>query len=273
MAIKIKFMFNEGREGSPLEKLSQISGEIEMFLRYLCKDIGISSDKGRWVATNFENGSGSVCFDTKYLGSVAEKDKHCFLDNLLYITDFKPEIYRNGASDVQLETISQFYKITKPIEFDERIKIGIYAKGDDTPAKWVTLTKDSADNVLHKIEPNIIYYGSVSGIIHELFKETKPPYFRLRGAIHANLVNCYFEERLYSDVISALNEKNTLIYVFGKIQANKINRKIEKVFADKIKLAPKLTDKEYDDFFGCMPEFTSKLRTSPYRRELSDNDQ
>jgi hypothetical protein len=253
--IKIRVSLAKGRVGIPLEKLGDVVSETQRFLKLLCRDVGISVAKGEWIASNFENNS--VDFDSSYVGKYEEKKVLEFNNAMRYVTSQEPgkQITYGIVSN---DTLLQYSNIAKPIDPDEQVLIGIYENGGVTPKEWTSLTREYANHIIETVQAVIEYYGTVYGVIHAFFKGSHPPYFTLRDALTGDLVKCIFEERLYKNVVSTLERRDAIVYAFGLVRANSLSRKIEDIFVSNIRPAPALTEKEYGEFFGSIPNIKNE---------------
>ena len=267
--LKIRFEINPGRVGAPLDKLAQIAGEAELFLRMVCEDVGLKVPKGEWLATNFQNNS--VDFDAVHSGDYGENNIHQFNGGILDVASYDPDRQKiNGK--IRAKTYSQYAKLGNALAVDEKIGIGVFDNGNVEPTKWRYLDKAKAIKISATLQEKISYYGSIFGNIYTLFKGAKPQYFTLREHINGELVSCYFGADLYPDVIKALESRKANIYVHGLITAFRSARKIESVRVGKIMVAPVLSDKEYRRFFGAAPDITGSLTTEQYIDEARDHD-
>jgi hypothetical protein len=252
--IKIRILLNKGRVGIPLDKLGNITGETLRYLKLLIRDVGVSNTKGDWIAENFENGS--LAYDSAYVGNYTPEQKDRFNTGMLYVSTLgQGEKQPNGF--VSNETILQYAKIANHIDPDEIVEFGIY-NGNGTPNEWKKLTKESANKVTQLIRTYVDYYGSVYGTIHAFFKGATPQYFNLRDSLSGELVKCTFERSLYPEIVKALRDQNSVIYVFGRITSNIVSKSIEDIAVSSIKIAPELSDDDYQAFFGCAPNIKAK---------------
>jgi hypothetical protein len=249
--IKIRIQLNKGRIGIPLDKLGNIANETLKFLKLMVRDVGISSPEGNWIAQNFENGS--LSYDNIY-SKICEKEQISqFNKGMEDVTSLgQGIIISNGF--VSNETLLQYTNIAKYIEVDEKIEFGLYTNGDGLPKEWKELTRKKADIIIQKIQTNVEYYGSVYGSMYSLVKGAKPPFFILRDFLTGDLIHCDYDKDYYTDVVNALKKQTSTIYVHGRVRANIISKKIDFISVNNIKIAPELSDEEYNSFFGCAPD-------------------
>jgi hypothetical protein len=69
--LKLRLRFNPGREGTPLDKLGDFATQTEKFLRAFASDLGVTVQKGEWLAKEFRNESTS--WDTLYVEPVDDE--------------------------------------------------------------------------------------------------------------------------------------------------------------------------------------------------------
>ena len=259
--IKIRIQINKGKEGAPLSKLASINKETERFLRLLGEDTGLPVSKGEWIATNFENNS--VDYDIAFLGDYETTHMQEFNKGMLFTTNYEPEQKKlNGR--VRHETLRQFAKITDSLDIDEKIDFGLYETGKEKPAEWKPLTKERADRLKRALEAKVEYYGTIYGVVHALFKGTDPPYFTINDYLTQNRVKCIFDDAYYNEVLEALKTRKGIVYASGMITSERISRQIEKLIVSKIHPAPKMSEEEYEAFFGSFPDITGDLTTEEY---------
>ena len=236
--IKIRIKIGEGVRGVPINKLAEVSGGWERFLRFLSEDSGITIQKGQWIATNFEESS--LAFTAEPISKVKETETARFRDNYNYVTDYDP-IHPIKPCPVRYETLVQYARLIEPLEAHE------------------SLTKTQANNIINEIETGVEYYGTIHGVIHAFFKGADPPYFTIREHWSNDLIKCFFQVDLYKNVYVTLEKRDALVYTHGSINANKNTKKIEQIWVDKIVAAPELSRKEFDKFFGSAPNYTGSL--------------
>jgi hypothetical protein len=257
--LRVKLILNEGGEGVPLSQLTDIAEEAEKFLRYLAQDAGISVQRGEWLARNFRNRS--VRFDVERESAIPIDAIKEFNQKFEYVDRVKNEKRRlNG--EVQYRTLVQYTKIAKALGPHEKIGFGLYRADEEKPYRQVPLTKRDAEILAGFLAEEVTYRGSIHGVIHDLGVEEL--WFHLRLAKSHNLVRCEFREHLYHDVIDACERRKALVYVHGIITARRVDRQIEKIKVDRIKVAPRLTEEHYQAFFGADPNYAGELNSETF---------
>jgi hypothetical protein len=89
-------------------------------------------------------------------------------------------------------------------------------------------------------------------------------WFQLRRSGSNDLVRCDFREALYSEVHEACNRRNALVYVHGLITARRVDQQVTEMRAEKLKVAPSLSDEQYRAFFGADPEYTGNSSSEEF---------
>lgn len=97
--LKLRLRFNPGREGTPLDKLGDFATQMEKFLRAFAADLGVTVQKGEWLAKEFRNESTS--WDTLYVEPVDDEVTRAGMKALDALTGPDPYSACN-AGDVQL---------------------------------------------------------------------------------------------------------------------------------------------------------------------------
>lgn len=259
--IRVHVKFHEGREGAPLDKLSQITEKWDLFLRSLASDVGLSIGKGEWIGVNFA--SGSVAFDIIHAGDYRDKEVRSFKKGLREVSSFDPSKGKRPNGRYSGKTLLRYAQIGEPLSLGERISIGIYEEPEKL-TECPPLSKRLSIELLSELDKSLDYYGTIYGTIHALYKGPKPMYFQLREYLSDALVPCEFKEELYGDVIKALERPLAIVYVSGLITANKVSREIKRIETQEIKPAPTLSQEEYEKFFGFAPEISGSLTTEEY---------
>jgi hypothetical protein len=144
----------------------------------------------------------------------------------------------------------------------EKITFGLYRPDDDKPYIYALLTKRDAEIMAGFLSEEVTYSGSLDGRIHNVGVEELS--FQLRRSRHPGLVKCEFEESLYRDVIEACKYRHALLYVHGLVTARRIDQEITRVRADKIKVAPRLSDEHYHSFFGSDADYTGDMSSEDF---------
>jgi hypothetical protein len=189
--LKLRIELNKGRAGAPLEKLGDITRQIDRFLRSVADDLKLEVKRGEWLAQNFRNGS--VSYDVAFQVDVPESKVRHFNQCIEFVADYDPDAEGiNGL--VSDATLLEFGRLGERIDPDETIGLGIYAP-DRKRLKWRRVEYRKASRIRQAIEIPIKSYGSVQGVFHAWLKEAQQPFFQLRELATENLVRCYYTER------------------------------------------------------------------------------
>lgn len=250
--LKIRFSINKGRLGAPMAKLARISEQAEKFLRSLAADSGVEIKQGEWLAVNF--GNGSVEYDAEFHGVINNAAAQIFVRGAELLADYDPENEGLNSAVVSEVTALEYSKIGALIDPDETIGMGIYPALGGSP-KWRQITYGKTAAIRKQIERPIPAFGSVQGIIHTLHKEARDPHFQMRELSTEAMVKVYYPNALYSEVASALLERNTLIVASGNILYDRASRAASEMRMEGLKKLPTLSTAEFEGFFGSAPNF------------------
>jgi hypothetical protein len=142
--IKLRVELNKGRTGAPIEKLADVSRQLDKFLRALAVDLQIEVKKGEWLAVNFENGS--VKYDAALQIDVREIEFRRFNGSIEFIADYDPD--SEGSNGLVSDATLLEGRIGTCIDPDEAVNLGIYAApGSRKPKKWRQISYRSATRV------------------------------------------------------------------------------------------------------------------------------
>jgi hypothetical protein len=252
-------VMNEGGEGVPLSQLTDIAEEAEKFLRYLAEDAGISVRRGEWLARNFENRS--VRFDVEREAHISIEGAKEFNRKFEYVDRVKSE-RRSLNGEVRHRTLVQYARIANSLGPHEKVAFGLYRGDDPQPYRYAPLTKREAEILSGFLAQEITYRGTIHGVIHVLGVEDL--WFQLRRTRTGGLVRCDFHQGLYHAVVEACERPHAVVYVHGRITARRVDRELIKLRADRIKVAPALSDERYRAFFGIDPDYTGELSSEDF---------
>lgn len=265
--IRVRLELNKGRTGAPLAKLGRIAEQADKFLSSLASDCDIDAKPGEWLAVNFRNGS--VSYDAEFQGEVNEAAAEIYSKSLMFVVDFDPDIEgTNGV--VKSRSLLEYSKIGSLIDPDEVIGIGIYHPGSDKP-KWRRISYNNASRIRAQLETPLPGYGSVQGIVHAWYKESRDPYFSVRELSTDTLVRCHYSPSLYADVARVVQERNTVIVAEGAISYDRASRAPIDIRAERIMPVAMLSGAEFERFFGSVPGYTGDLTTDEYIDSLRED--
>lgn len=261
--LRIRLRFNPGREGSPMDKLGEFSSQTEKFLRSLANDLGIVAKKGQWLAKNFTNES--VAFDGEFADSVPDEIALKGLHAMELISGEEPlEACNRGV--IGYGTITEFSRINKILDPDEKFYIGLYRDGEDKPAEnnWREISYSRIAEIRQLLDAPFVTSGSIQAIIHAWASGANPPFLHLRDLASGGLVRCNYDEKLYPKIHTAHKQAHTTIHVYGDITWDRSNNSITEINAKDIEISETLTEAEFLNLFGSMPKFTGELSTADY---------
>ncbi len=264
--IRVKIELNKGRRGIPIQKLSKINEEIDMFVRSLAKDLDLETIPKEWIAHNFQNGS--VAFEIECQREASRNQVVNFTAGVREATD----VSQNKLEKVSIcstQTLRQFARIADPIEPDETIDFSTYDdEKSSKPIETFSFTRKRAETVKNIVDKVIEYEGSIFGTIHLLNNGANPPYFDLRDLVSGGLVKCYYNnDKVYRDVVKALNEKKAKLYASGLIRVLVLGRKVEWIKVKRIELAPKYKDGDINKLHGSLKNLGKNFDTNKYLAE------
>jgi hypothetical protein len=246
---------NRGRIGVPLQKLSEVVKETENFLKMLAEDVELPGDKRQWLGLDFQ--SGSLRFIAEYATPVEPRQFSEFSSSF-------DDVRRGRLGRVRPATRIQYAHIAEPLANDEAVDFGIYKTPDDTIPEFLSLSKRDLALILGEIQQPVESQGAVQGIIHSLFMGSQPPHFFLRELSTDNLVKCIYHHGAYPQLARALQRESAVVHVYGTLKTNVDERRVEQVNVDKIDLADEMSEQEFNNVFGCSPNFTGSLTTQEF---------
>src|SRR5690606_34858187 len=91
------------------------------------------------------------------------------------------------AVKIRTETRRQFRKVTRALDPDEYMRVGVYRGDEHRPDRWYKVQRSDAVELTEGIIDRGTY-GEVQGVVNAFFKEAQPPYVRIRELSTGNLV-------------------------------------------------------------------------------------
>ena len=258
--LKLRIELNKGREGAPLDKLGDITRQLEKFLRSLADDLNIDVKKGEWLGQNFRNGS--VSYDACFQVDISDSKIRHFNECVEFVADYDPDAEGVNAL-VSDATLLEFGRLGERIDPDETIGLGIYSP-DRKRLKWRRVEYRKASKIRHAIEIPIHAYGSVQGVFHAWLKESQQPFFQLRELSTENLVRCYYADSMYQQIVESLKRRISIVHVSGNMKLDRAKRSIEEVRVDRLDRMEPLSDEQFRDFFGASPKLTGDMSTQQF---------
>jgi hypothetical protein len=259
--LRVRFVFNPGRVGSPMDKLGEFSCQTERFLRALSLDLGIETRKGQWLASHFADGS--VEFDAELAAPVSDAEAARGREALFTITGEHPlEACNKGI--IGYTTVAEFARIGRPLDPDDKFRVGIYSNGGATPSDWREVHSHRMAEIRRLLDTPLTSYGSVQGTVHAWHTGARPGFFQVRELSSGALVHCFYRGDLYSKVHQATRVPNTVIHVYGDIRWDRATNAIIEVEAKDLDLTEALSEQDFERLFGSIPDFTGTMSTADY---------
>jgi hypothetical protein len=261
-SLRVRIVMNRGRVGVPLHKLSEVVEHTERFFRLLAEDVQIQG--GEWIGLDFSNGS--LAFDAEYVAPVPVdfsqiKDFNSIFDDL---HKGKP------SAGVRTATRYQYAQVAEQLDDDELIDFGLYKDGAPV---FTSLSKRDIPAILGDLQTVVESQGSFQGTIHSLYLASEPPHFFLRELSTETLIKCTYAPERYNDLVDALKVPNTVLHVYGISKINLPARNVEHIRAERIDRAQKMSDKDFEKFFGCAPNLTGELSTQEFIDTVRERDE
>ena len=258
--IKLRIEINKGRAGAPLEKLGDITRQLDRFLRALASDLKMDVKRGEWLALNFRNGS--ISYDAAYQVDVPESKLRHFNQCIEFVADYDPDAEGlNGL--VSDATLLEFGRIGERIDPDEAIGLGLYSP-DRKRLRWRRVEYRRASRIRQAMELPVQSYGSVQGVFHAWLKEATQPFFQLREFSTENLIRCFYKDDLYPRIIEGLQHRNAVVHASGQMKLDRAKRSVEEMRVERIDQVQALSDDEFRQFIGSSPKLTGELTTQEY---------
>lgn len=267
---RLRFKLNPDRPGVGLAKLSKQTENIEMFLRSLAADLGVSDASNLWLAKDFKNGS---CISTAELQAVVEaEDAAKFNDGVEALTTYKSSGKRAVPSFVSAATVGRFAAIRHGLDVGEPIGLATFNVETGRLNRWHKIERLHFEEVAASIDSEVVYVGSVMGSTHDWVKGAKEPYVTIREINTSELIKCTYSDEDYSRVAKLFANKSAVVVVGGTVLYNRITGRTEITKATDFDLAPEISDEEFNRFFGCAPGFTGSVNTDDFIRNGRDDE-
>lgn len=258
--LRIKIELNPGGDGVRLDKLANISGELEKFLRSLAVDCGVTANLGEWVAREFYNGSmGAI---VEHVGTVDPAATMKFNAGIKRFATFDADrdVFNGEYSET---TIRQFVQIGERLDPDELVKIGL---GNDVAdgghVDWYPIAKRKTMEVEEATLRPIFYFGSVQGKLGTWFKESD--FIYVRDAVYGVLVRCNYRSNMYGTIHKFYSDKNAVVHVSGRIKSDRLSGVPKEISVDSIEGFDRLSDSDFAGLFGGAPNFIGDESAAEY---------
>jgi len=137
--LRVRLELNRRSAGVPLDKLASVVEETRKFFHLLAEDVHIESERGEWMASDFD--TESLNFTAEYSGPVTADQARAFGAAFA------------GATSLRRATIAQFTRIADFLGEDELVGFGLYQADQETePSEWRCLSKRDAQRFGQEIQ-------------------------------------------------------------------------------------------------------------------------
>jgi TonB family protein len=137
--LRVRLELNRRSAGVPLDKLASVVEETRKFFHLLAEDVHIESERGEWMASDFD--TESLNFTAEYSGAVTADQARAFGAAFA------------GATSLRRATIAQFTRIADFLGEDELVGFGLYQADQETePSEWRCLSKRDAQRFGQEIQ-------------------------------------------------------------------------------------------------------------------------
>jgi hypothetical protein len=260
--LRVRFKFNPGRKGAPLDRLGEFTVQAEKFLRSLAHDLNLEAKKGEWIADNFHNASFDC--DAEYGGDLTDSDRNHGITALDAIFGDDPLTACSSGMVTPL-TVAEYAKIGEVLSPGDYFEAGIY-KDDDAveppPLRQVTYKK--TEEIKRLLRTPYISEGAVQGVTYNWAFGADPPFFNIRALQSSQLVRCEYEKELYQRVHDATAVENAVVMVYGTLHWDRLTDAIVRIRVSDIERTNSLSIAEFNRLFGSAPEFTGDMSTAEY---------
>ena len=257
---------NKGRVGIPLSKLVSIVAETSQFLELLAEDIGLKS--ATWVAKDFDNNS--VDFNCECLVEDFETERRG--QSALRVVANNNRGDSIFANIIRPKTWRQFAEITKTIDDDEKVNIGI-VNGSGSPEMF-SISKERLIEENARRPKTAKYFGEIQGIVHAFYKEVDEPKFVIRELSSKRLVDCFFDKKnveMYKHAVKLLEDQHGVVFVEGEVTESLDDGIAESVKVSDFRPAPTFDVEKFEKGIGAFPNITSGQSTERYIEEFREH--
>ena len=259
--LRLSVEIKKQTSGVEFDQLARVYAETNQFLQMLADDTDLLEEASSWIAVSTKIGSYTSNLEST---SDIEADKaEKFRNTLRLVVSFHPETTPEPPP-VRRATMAQYARIGAQVAPGQAVRIGI-SDSDHAEMEWGgELSPGIAQEIAGAFPETVEFYGDAQGRIHALFKETSPPYFKLRGLSAGDLINCIYKPEMYQQVVELLEEKDAVILVAGSAKANSDTRKIESIHIDRMEWVKSLSVESFESLGGSAPNITGDLSTEDF---------
>lgn len=259
--LRVRFRFNHGRLGAPMDKLGEFAAQAEKFLRSLSSDLKLEVRKGEWIADNFKNGSFEC--DAEYGGALTDLDRDSGIDALDGVFGPDPLSVCNKGL-VSPFTIMEFAKIGQLLNPDDYFEGAVYREDDATTVPLRKVTYKKTAEIRQLLEAPYVSDGMIQGLFYNWHPGADPRFFNIRSLQSGQLVRCEYRKDFHRRVHDASETEGAVVLVYGTVHWERITNNILRIDVADIEIAEPLTDAEFTRFFGSAPEYTGDMTTDEY---------
>lgn len=266
--LKVKLELNPGGDGVRLDKLANISGELEKFLRSLASDCGVNVQLGEWIARDFYNASVGALIE--HVGTVDPAATLKFNAGIRRFTTFNRDS-DDFDGEYSETTIRQFVEIGTKLDTDEVVKIGLPREEDDGSSdfEWNQIVRRKTIEVEEATLRPIYYIGSIQGRLGTWFKESD--YVNVRDSVFGVLVKCHYRPNMYDIIHRSYRDKSAVVHVTGRIKSDRLSGHPKEIHADQIESYDRLSDVEFAGLFGSAPLLSEEESAIDFLDRIRDD--
>ena len=239
--LRLRITLNKGKRGISLDKLEKVVEEMRKFLVSLGDDMELT-EPASWVGLDFHNGS--LALTSQYQPEVGPVKLERFNSAIVMLakSEFPPSL--------RPSTSEHFFEVASFLDVDEIGEIAVFNE-DDEPVPLEITPRTATLARFISVLPYRETIGSVQGKIHSLYKESKPhPHFMLRELSTDNLIKCQYEESEYPAIVKALEVKDQVLHVRGRIVTDTRGRSIHHLRVEHILLSDPYGIEDVEKFLG-----------------------
>lgn len=262
--LKVRFRFNPGGSGAPMDRLGVFASQTERFLRSFAHDMGFEAKKGTWLARNFTNES--VAFDGEFEGAPIETD--ALIARGLLAGIFGDNPVGVIGKHVSYGTIAEYSKIGEALEPGQHFFAGVYdldSVRDPNEVEMYEVSYKKTAEIRALLSAPMITHGAIQGIMHAWHYGADPTFFTLRPVSGGELVRCEYPKSMHHDIHAATEKPTAVLIVEGKIHWDRATNAVIRVVVESApSVSAPLTESEFNGIFGSAPAFTGTMTTSEY---------
>jgi hypothetical protein len=236
--LRLRITLNKGKRGISLDKLEKIIEELRKFLASMGDDMELT-EPASWVGVDFKNSS--LEFTSEYPYDVGSERLTVFNDAIVMLARSEfPQFLSPSTSE-------HFFEVANFLDEGETADVAVFGQDDSTVPLEISRRTATLARFIDVL-PYREAVGSVQGKIHSLYKESKPPHFMLRELSTDNLIKCLYPDSEYPAIVKALEVKEQVLHIHGRIRTDTRGRSIHHLNVDHILLADPYSIDDVDKF-------------------------